>query len=117
MSVRHVLYALIEATHLISMQMPIVTRPRGASRPVEAMSTLKSPRLVGVVEVGFPVVADCLTIRVDDNGRVVILGIAWPVICNVYLFGVANDDITFILEGSSPCPERTNSGTRRFEIR
>lgn len=45
-----------------------------------------------------------LAITVDNDGRVIILGIGWPVESWVDFFGVANDDSAVMLESSSPRP-------------
>lgn len=80
------------------------------------MGTLQSPGLIGVIEVRLAIVGHRLTIAVDSNSRVVILGVRGPVECRIYLFGVANDDKAVMLEGRVSSPKRANPGAAFFEI-
>lgn len=80
------------------------------------MGTLQSPSLIGVIKMHFAIVGHRLTIAVDSNSRVVILGVRGPVERRVYLFGVTNDDSTVVLEGRVSSPERANACAAFFEI-
>lgn len=82
----------------------------------KAMGTLQSPSLIGVIEVHFAIVGHRLTIAVDSNSRVVILGVRGPVERRIYLFGVANDDSAVMLEGRVSSPKRANPRAAFFEI-
>lgn len=63
------------------------------------------------------VVGHILTLRIDDNGGIVVLGVSRPLERGVYLLRIAGDDGTVMLESCGARPERANTGAWRFQER
>lgn len=66
---------------------------------------------------GLPIVCDRLALRVDNDSRIVVLGVGWPFDSRVYPFGVASNDGAVVLESCGPRPKGADAGTRGFQKR
>jgi hypothetical protein len=72
--------------------------------------SLQGPGFIGVIEMRLAIVANRIPLFVDDSGRVVVLGISGPLVFEVDLLGIPNDDGAFMSKSDIARPERSDAG-------
>lgn len=73
--------------------------------PKEAIP-FKRPSFVGVVQMGLPEMGNIVAVRTYHDGGVEVLGRRGPLVGNVSLFRVPDDNVAVMLQGGGASPER-----------